>query len=157
MLSDNSKRIRNRATAINMHITFTTWFIELIGNATILIVRLLSTKTKILEFIIIKLYWFNSLILIPSLYVCNTEKVKDYLKTIDWYNTLLDKLRSNKIQPSQAQNIKMHCISNDSVQNCSNKTDKISSVQGNLNRLSKSNSESNISCRIKDEKRKNSI
>ena len=97
------------------------------------------------------------MILIPSLYICNTEKVKDYLKTIVWYNNLMDKFRSNKVYPAQAENIELDRISNNGLDDRPKKREVTFTTEVNSNRLSKSNSESQIIYKVKEKQRKKSI
>ena len=156
MLSEESRRIRNRSTAISIHITFTTWLLELIGNIFIIVCMKASTDS-LMQFIIFKIYWFHSIILIPSLYICNTEKVKDYLKTIGWYNNLIEKLRPLKIHPVQTNDINLHSIPTNRLNQCSNKAEITSMTQVNSYRLLKSNSESQILYKVKNVTRKKSL
>ena len=115
------------------------------------------SKNALSPHIIFKIYCFQSTILIPSLYICNTEEVKDYLKTIDWYNNLLDKLRSNKVYPARDEEINLHRISNNSSDERSNKREVIFTAEPNSNRLSRSNSEPQVIYKLKEKQRKKSI
>ena len=111
MLSETSKRRRHRATVISIHITFTSWILEFLCNWCIILLLLVGVQNGAIKFLILVLDTGCCFILIPASYVCNTEKVKEYINSIGWYISLIDKSRSNAIQPSLHQNIEMGAIS----------------------------------------------
>ena len=50
-------------------------------------------------------------LLIPSSYICNTEKVKEYINSIGWYISIIDRYRTNVIESSINENIEMGAVS----------------------------------------------
>ena len=113
MLSETSKQKRHRSTTISIHITAATWLIEFIGNSILIAIRFRNTEANMNgNFVLFEVWWFHTAVLIPAMYVCNTDKVKDYLKTIGWYNTFIDRFRSSKVGPIQKDNIMMNAIPN---------------------------------------------
>ena len=116
MLSETSKQKRHRSTTISIHITAATWLIEFIGNSILIAIRFRNTEANMNgNFVLFEVWWFHTAVLIPAMYVCNTDNVKDYLKTIGWYNSFIDRFRSTKVSPIQNENIVMNVIPNNNV------------------------------------------
>ena len=158
MLSEASKQKRHRSTTISIHITAATWLIELIGNLILMAVRLLDTDAnKAGMFALFEVWWFHTTVLIPSMYVCNTDNIKDYLKTVGWYNTLIDRFRSNKIIPIKNEGMVMNEMPNNNTPFKSTEKTTNSSMKTKVKKLSKTNSDSQILRNSKEKCRKKSI
>ena len=158
MLSETSKQKRHRATTISIHITATTWLIEFIGGLGLIAVRFLDTvANKAGTFVLFEVWWFLATVLIPSMYVCNTDNIKDYLKTVGWYNTFIDRFRSNKVCPIQNESIVMNERPNNITLNNSTEKTTNSNMKMNVKKLSKTNSDSQILHTSKEKCRKKSV
>ena len=157
-LSESSKQKRHRSTAISIHITAATWLIELIANSILMAIRLLDTEAnKTGMFVLFEIWWFHTSVLIPAMYVCNTENVKDYLKTIGWYNTFIDRFRSNKVRPIQNENIMMKAVPNNNASTIRNESATKSNMKLKSKKVLKTNSDSQILHKVKKKCRKKSI
>ena len=77
-----------------------------------LAIRYFELESKIAIFLLFELWWFNTLVLIPSMYVLNTDKVKDYLNGLEWYGALIERFRSNKVAPKPNQFVEMNVLPN---------------------------------------------
>ena len=77
-----------------------------------LAIRYFELESKIAIFLLFELWWFNTLVLIPSMYVINTDKVKDYLNGIKWYGALIERFRSRKVAPNPNQFVEMNVLPN---------------------------------------------
>ena len=158
MLSEASKQRRHRSTTISLHITATTWLIELISNSILMALRFLDDEvTRNWLLVLFEVWWFQTTVLIPAMYVCNTENVKDYLKTIGWYNSIIDRCRSNKVSPMQNENIEMNAIPNNNVPARTQQNTANSSMKPKFKKLSKTHSDSQILHNVKEKCRKMSI
>ena len=158
MLSEASKQKRHRSTTISIHITATTWLIEFIGNSILMAIRFLDNEgNRNGMFVLFEVWWFNTTVLIPAMYVCNTDNVKDYLKTIGWYNSIIDRFRSNKVSPMQNENIVMNAIPNNNVPARTQQNTANSSMKPKFKKLSKTHSDSQILHNVKEKCRKMSI
>ena len=69
-------------------------------------------ELKKASFVLFEVWWFNTLVLIPSMYVLNTDKVKSYLNGIEWYGALIERFRSRKVAPNLNQNVAMNVLPN---------------------------------------------
>ena len=107
MLSEDSLRTRHRAKVISIHITLTSWLLEFVSNWFTIFLGLFSVQIKSIKFLMLVMNTFSCFILIPASYICSTEKVKEYINSIGWYMTFIDKFRSNTVNPIQDQNIQM--------------------------------------------------
>ena len=112
MLSEDSLRKRHRAKVISIHITLTSWLLEFLSNWFIIFLSLFSVQIQSIKFVMLVMDTFSCFILIPASYICNTEKVKEYINSIEWYMTLIDKFRSNAVNPIQDQNIEIDVLPN---------------------------------------------
>ena len=158
MLSEASKQKRHRATTISIHITAATWLIELIGNLVLMAVRLLDTDAnKAGMFALFEVWWFHTTVLIPSMYVCNTDNIKDYLKTVGWYNSFIDRFRSYKVGPIQNEGMVMNEMPNNNALFQSTENTTNSSMKMKVQKLSKTNSDSQILHNSKAKCRKKSV
>ena len=115
MLSEDSLRKRYRAKVISIHVTLTSWFLEFVSNWFIIFLSLFSVQIESIKFVMLVMDTFSCFILIPASYICNTEKVKEYINSIGWYMTLIDKFRSNAVNPIQDQNIEMAVLPNHGI------------------------------------------
>ena len=155
MLSETSKQKRYRSTTISIHITATTWLIELISGLGLIAVRFLDTvANKAGTFVLFEVWWFLATVLIPSMYVCNTDNIKDYLKTVGWYNTFIDRFRSNKVSPIQNESMEMNERPKNITPTNSSETTTNSSIKMKVKKLSKTNSDSQILHNSKEKRRK---
>ena len=95
-----------------MHITAGTWMLEFTSNLIPLVIGHFELESKTATFVVFEVWWFTTLVLIPSMYVLNTDKVKDYLNGIEWYGALIDRFRSRKVAPNPNQFIEMNVLPN---------------------------------------------
>ena len=158
MLSETSKQKRHRSTTISIHITAATWLIEFIGNSILIAIRFRNTEANMNgNFVLFEVWWFHTAVLIPAMYVCNTDNVKDYLKTIGWYNAFIDRFRSTKVSPIQNENIVMNVIQNNNASTSSTENATNSIIKPNFKKLSKTNSDSQILRNVTKKCRKKSV
>ena len=111
------------------------------------------------SFVLFELWWFNTLVLIPSMYVLNTDKVKEYLNGIKWYGALIERFRSRKVAPIPNQLVEMNVLPN--VSTTSKSKDIINeasfTAKQNSRKLWKSASDIHILKDVKVFRRKMSI
>ena len=89
--------------------------------------------------------------------MCNTDNIKDYLKTVGWCNSFIDRFRSNKVSPIQNESMVMNERPNTiTLTNSTEKTTN-SSIKMNVKKLSKTNSDSQILHNSKEKCRKKSV
>ena len=111
------------------------------------------------SFVLFEVWWFNTLVLIPSMYVLNTDKVKSYLNGIEWYGALIESFRSKKVAPNLNQNVEMNVLPN--VSTTSKSEDIVNetsfTAKHNSRKLLKAASDSQILDNVKATCRKISI
>ena len=117
MLSEDSLGKRHRATVISIHITLTSWLLEFVSNWFIVLLGCLGVQNNTLKFIMLLLDTFCCFILIPASYICNTEKVKEYISSIGWYMSLIDQLRSCIFKPITNENMEMGIVTRQTIEN----------------------------------------
>ena len=159
MLSEDAKRKRHRWQIISIHITATTWILEFFGSSMLLALKFLNHESQVGNVILLEIWLVHTTVLIPALYVCNTDNCKDYLKSIGWYNAFIDRFRSNKVKPVNNLHLKMeNPIHTDSPSKgiCERITNN-SDVNQNVKKLSKTTSDSHIVNDRKVKRRKNSV
>ena len=158
MLSETSKQKRHCSTTISIHITAATWLIEFIGNSILIAIRFRNTESSMNGmFVLFEVWWFHTAVLIPAMYVCNTDNVKDYLKTIGWYNSFIDRFRSTKVSPIQNENIVMNVIQNNNASTSSTENATNSIMKPNFKKLPKTKSDSQILRNVTNKCRKKSV
>ena len=158
MLSETSKQKRHRSTTISIHITAATWLIEFIGNSILIAIRFRNTEANMNgNFVLFEVWWFHTAVLIPAMYVCNTDNVKDYLKTIGWYNSFIDRFRSTKVSPTQNENIEMNVIPNNNASTSCTENTTNSIMKPNFKKLPKTKSDSQILRNVTNKCRKKSV
>ena len=86
--------------------------LEFASNLIPLGIRYFELESKTAIFVLFEVWWFNTLVLIPSMYVLNTDKVKDYLNGIEWYGALIERFRSRKVAPNPNQFVEMNVLPN---------------------------------------------
>ena len=112
MLSDDSKRNRHRATTVSIHITAASWALEFVVSLIVLSLRNLDIDEVETKFILFEVANLFAFVIIPLTYISNTETVKEYFKSIGWYISFIDRMRSNKVSPQQNDNIAMDVLPN---------------------------------------------
>ena len=116
-------------------------------------------ELKKASFVLFEVWWFNTLVLIPSMYVLNTDKVKDYLNGIEWYGALIERFRSRKVAPNPNQFVEMNVLPN--VPTTSKSEDFVNetsfTAKNNSRKLLKTGSDIQISKNVKVTCRKMSI
>ena len=116
-------------------------------------------ELKKASFVLFEVWWFNTLVLIPSMYVLNTDKVKSYLNGIEWYGALIERFRSRKVAPNLNQNVAMNVLPN--VSTTSKSKDIVNetsfTAKHNSRKLLKGDSDSQILKNVKDTCRKMSV
>ena len=112
MLSDDTKRCRYRATTVSIHITATSWALEFITGLIVLSFKALAIESLETKFILFEVGNFCGFVIIPVTYIFNTETTKEYLKSIGWYISCIDRLRPNKINPQQNNDMEMNVLPN---------------------------------------------
>lgn len=159
MLSEDAKRKRRRWQIISIHITATTWILELFGSSMLLALRFLNHESPAGNVILLEIWLVHTTVLIPALYVCNTDNCKDYLKSIGWYNAFIDRFRSNKVNP--VNNLHLNVINSIQIDSplkgVGESIKNNSAVNQNVKKLSKTNSDSHILNNTKVKRRKNSV
>ena len=124
-----------------------------------LAIRYFELESKIAIFLLFELWWFNTLVLIPSMYVLNTDKVKDYLNGLEWYGALIERFRSNKVAPKPNQFVEMNVLPN--VSTTSKSKDIVAetsfTAKHNSRKLLKADSDTEILKNVKVSCRKMSI
>ena len=139
-----------------MHITAGTWMLEFASNLIPLGIRYFELESKTAIFLLFEVWWFNTLVLIPSMYVLNTEKVKDYLNGIEWYGALIERFRSRKVAPNSNRFVEMNVLPN--VQGSKDIVDETSFTAKHISRkLLKADSDTQILKNVKVNCRKMSI
>ena len=116
-------------------------------------------ELKKASFVLFEVWWFNTLVLIPSMYVLNTDKVKSYLNGIELYGALIERFRSKKVAPNLNQNVEMNVLPN--VSTTSKSEDIVNetsfTAKHNSRKLLKAASDSQILNNVKATCRKMSI
>ena len=133
--------------------------LEFISNLIPLAIRYFELESKTASFVLFEVWWFNTLVLIPSMYVLNTDKVKEYLNGIKWYGALIERFRSRKVAPIPNQLVEMNVLPN--VSTTSKSKDIINeasfTAKQNSRKLWKSASDIHILKDVKVFRRKMSI
>ena len=106
-LDDDSKRKRYRTNAINIQITSTSWCLELISNTVILSWYFVATDNRDTNTALIWIDTILCFVVVPASYIANTEVAKAYFLASGWYMLLIDRFRSNKINPVSLEEIEM--------------------------------------------------
>ena len=117
MLSEDSLRKRHRATVIGIHITLTSWLLEFVSNWFIVLLGCLGVQNNTIKFPVLVMDTFCCYILIPASYICNTEKVKEYINSIGWYMPFIDQFRSRFFKPIQNENMEMRIMPGQAIEN----------------------------------------
>ena len=142
-----------------MHITAGTWMLELTSNLIPLAIRYFELESKTAILVLFEVFWLNTLVLIPSMYVLNTDKVKSYLNGIELYGALIERFRSKKVAPNLNQNVEMNVLPN--VSTTSKSEDIVNetsfTAKHNSRKLLKAASDSQILNNVKATCRKMSI
>lgn len=112
MLTDESKRHRRRATTVGIHITTTSWALEFVTSLIVLSFKVLDIDDMETKFILFEVANFCAFVIIPITYISNTEITKEYLRSIGWYISFIDRLRPNKVNPQQVDGIEMNILPN---------------------------------------------
>ena len=116
-------------------------------------------ELKKASFVLFEVWWFNTLVLIPSMYVLNTDKVKSYLNGIELYGAVIERFRSKKVAPNLNQNVEMNVLPN--VSTTSKSEDIVNetsfTAKHNSRKLLKAASDSQILNNVKATCRKMSI
>ena len=157
MLSEDAKRKRHRWQIISIHITATTWILELFGSSMLLALRFLNHESQAGNIILLEIWLVHTTVLIPALYVCNTDNCKDYLKSIGWYNAFIDRFRSNKVSPIQNESMVMNERPKNITPTSSSEKTTNSSIKMKVKKLSKTKSDSQILHNSKEKCRKQSV
>ena len=133
--------------------------LEFTSNLIPLAIRYFELESKTAIFVLFEVWWFNTLVLIPSMYVFNTDKVKDYLHGIEWYGAFIERFRSRKVAPNLNQNVKMNVLPN--VSTTSKSKDIVAetsfTAKHNSRKLLKADSDTEILKNVKVSCRKMSI
>ena len=156
MLSEDSLRKRHRATVISIHITLTSWLLEFVSNWFIVLLGCLGVQNNTLKFIMLVLDTFCCFILIPASYICNTEKVKEYINSIGWYTSFIDQFRSRIFKPIQNENIEMRIVTGQTIENQDMKNRKPPFSQHQM-KLMRTKSQPTIKHNKNNEMRKRSL
>ena len=117
MLSEDSLRKRHRATVISIHITLTSWFLEFVSNWFVVLLGCLCVQNDTIKFLVLVMDTVCCYILIPASYICNTEKVKEYINSIGAYVYFIDQLRARIFKPIQNENMKMRIVTGNAIMN----------------------------------------
>ena len=112
MLSEESKKNRHRATTISIHITAASWALEIGTSLIVLSLKNLDIDEVETKFILFEVGNLCAFVIIPLTYISNTEIVKEHVKSIGWYISFIDRMRSNKVSPQQNENIAMDVLPN---------------------------------------------
>ena len=133
--------------------------LELTSNLIPLAIRYFELESKTAILVLFEVWWLNTLVLIPSMYVLNTDKVKDYLNGIEWYGALIERFRSRKVAPNPNQFVEMNVLPNDLTTSKSNDiVDETSfTAKHNSRKLLKADSDTEILKNVKVTCRKMSI
>ena len=156
MLSEDSLRKRHRATVISIHITLTSWFLEFVSNWFIVLLGCLGVQNNTIKFLVLVMDTFCCYILIPASYICNTEKVKEYINSIGWYMSFIDQFRSRFFKPIQNENMEMRIMPGQTIENHHMKDRKPDFSQHEI-KLIRTKSQPTIKSNVNHELRKRSL
>ena len=123
LLSEEAKIKRNRRKTINIQITFISWLVEFVAG----IIGLLQVLLRHVSSSILSLSVFLNFIIIPGIYLLNTEMCKPLIITQGWWKWIRTLLCSNPAAPPQNAEQEVNGIPNaSSISNVagSTKTEK---------------------------------
>ena len=112
MLSEESKRNRQRQDTISLQITILAWSVEFIAGLIAISIIFISTTLDVYTEYYVKVDYILSIIVIPACYLIKTENVRQALYSLGWYKFFRDLLPNRNFRVDQAQDLEMNALPN---------------------------------------------